>query len=308
MYCWKSWVGFGFFFSQDKCIDVTLTQISVDIVKCERSGDLLSWGFSIVSRGVSTNTYKWCNFNGFSALLENSLRAKMSLPNNMNAGFIQSNLSSCFIFNYSIHCAHQWLPLHPQYTTKCVLWPGPLGSECSGMRCSVWHRCIHAPVPAEWSGMDRAALGSSVMLRAKPGTKQGWQCMFFPTQCPGTLPLLMNTLSSFCSELILLWILCTFQFFCCSCASSSVDFYSQDLCFFTFCYSLNPHQCSSRVPLSQSIFFSLFMFHLVGSVSGCWRWEAPLLHETCISSSVQSRKASGPAKALWPTSLMPVWG
>lgn len=92
------------------------------------------------------------------------------------------------------------------------------------MRCSVWHRCIHAPVPAEWSGMDRAALGSSVMLRAKPGTKQGWQCMFFPTQCPGTLPLLMNTLSSFCSELILLWILCTFQFFCCSCASSSVDF------------------------------------------------------------------------------------
>lgn len=78
--------------------------------------------------------------------------------------------------------------------------------------------------------------------------------------------------------------------------------------FVTFCYSLNPHQCSSRVPLSQSIFFSLFMFHLVDSVSGCWRWEAPLLHETCISSSVQSRKASGPAKALWPTSLMPVWG
>lgn len=76
--------------------------------------------------------------------------------------------------------------------------------------------------------------------------------------------------------------------------------------FVTFCCSLIPHQCSSRVPLSQSIFFSLFMFHLVDSVSGCWRWEAPLLHETCISSSVQGRKASGPAKALWPTSLMPV--
>lgn len=94
-----------------------------------------------------------------------------------------------------------YIPSSPQ----SVLWPGPLG-----MRCSV---NVHAPVPAGWSGVDRAALGTSVMLRAKPGTKQGWQCMFFPPQCPGTLPLLMNTLSSFCSELIFLWVLCAFQFF-----------------------------------------------------------------------------------------------
>lgn len=79
----------------------------------------------------------WC-----SALLYN-LRAKMSLPNNINASFIQNNLSSCFIFNYSIHCATSnchYIPSTPQG----VLWPGPLGSECSGVRCSVWHRFVPA--------------------------------------------------------------------------------------------------------------------------------------------------------------------
>lgn len=136
------------------------------------------------------------------------------------------------------------------------------------MRCSVRHRYVHAPVPAEWLGVDRAALGSSVMLKAKPGTKQGWQCMFFPTQCPSTLPLLMNTLSSFCSELIFLWVLCTFQFFCCSCASSSVDFYSQDLC---FCYFLLLSEPSSVFFQSSSIPVHLFLTVYV-SLGGLCLW------------------------------------
>lgn len=86
--------------------DVTLTQISV---KCERSEDLLSWGFfQLLHKGYLQTPINdlismglWC-----SALLGNP-RAKMSLQNNMNAIFIQNNLSSCFIFNYSIHCADQ---------------------------------------------------------------------------------------------------------------------------------------------------------------------------------------------------------
>lgn len=82
------------------------------------------------------------------------------------------------------------------------------------------------------------------------------------TQCPGTLPLLMNTLSSFCSELIFLWVLCTFQFFCCSCASSSVDFYSQDLC---FCYFLLLSESSLVFFQSSSIPVHLF-------ITVCFTW------------------------------------
>lgn len=43
--------------------DVTLTHIFVDIVRGVRTYCL--GVFSIVARGVSTNTYKLCNFHGF---------------------------------------------------------------------------------------------------------------------------------------------------------------------------------------------------------------------------------------------------
>lgn len=64
--------------------DVTLTHIFVDIVRGVRTYCL--GVFSIVARGVSTNTYKLCNFHGF--VVQCIKGQKMSLPNNMNASFI----------------------------------------------------------------------------------------------------------------------------------------------------------------------------------------------------------------------------
>lgn len=153
-------------------------------------------------------------------------------------------------------------------TSNCPYIPSKVFHGQDSGRCSGWGAQCDTDLSLQWSGVARAALGSSVMLRAKAGTKQGWQCMFFPTQCPGSLPLLMNTLSSSCSELIFLWVLCTFQFFCCSCASSSVGFYSQDLC---FCYFLLLSEPSSVFFQSSSIPVHLFITVYV-SLGGFCLW------------------------------------
>lgn len=129
---------------------------------------LLHKGYLQTPINYSISMGLWC-----SALLDN-LRAKMSLP--IISMLVLSKII-CHLVSYSTtpsivltsNC--HYIPGAPQG----VLWPGPLGVSAQG-----WGAQCDTDLSLQCSGVARAALGSSVVLRAKAGTKQGWQCMFFP--------------------------------------------------------------------------------------------------------------------------------